>query len=256
MKSNVPLAARRDRIVNSCRKNLEQRHKRVLVGLSGGADSCALLGCLCVLRDRGDLDEVSAIHVCHNMRDNCEIDASFSQKISAELGCKFVREDIYPKGMTGNSYDVCRNLRYSKMVQHCRDQGITALAVAHHLNDQLETMIFRISRGAVPNSICGMDFSSQIYGDVSLVRPLLEVTRKDCERMCSKMGVMWIDDPSNANTDRTRAFIRHEIVPLLRKLNPRIEQSIGRISRTMRKELRGNTHGFAKEKEQGRNIEQ
>lgn len=249
MNNSIPISARRDRIVHACSKNVSSEHRRIIVGLSGGADSCALLGCLCVLRDRGVVDEVSCIHVCHNIRKDCEVDASFSKEASEKLGCRFFRADIYPKEFEGNIYDICRKLRYEKMSEICISEGFSALAIAHHLNDQLETMIFRISRGAVPLSVGGMDFSRNFCEGVSLIRPLLSSTREDCERMCRKMNLTWIEDPSNENTNRTRAFIRHKIVPLLRQLNPRIEKSAGRVADTLRKELRGNAHGSAKEKE-------
>lgn len=249
MKSQIPLAARRDRIVHACSKNIEKSHRKIVVGLSGGADSCALLGCLCVLRDRGEIDEVAAIHVCHNLRSDCDVDASVSKIVSETLGCRFFHRDIYPRGHSGNVYEVSRMLRYETMSQVCREEGYSALAVAHHLNDQLETMIFKMCRGALPLSFCGMDLSRNLENGVPLIRPLLKSTREDCERMCSKMKINCIDDPSNLNFDRSRAFIRHKIVPLLRQLNPRIESSIGRLSETMRKQLQGEAHELSKEKE-------
>lgn len=250
MKSNVPIAARRDRIVHACSKNLDKNHKRILVGLSGGADSCALLGCLCVLRDRGELEEISAVHICHNMRSDCQKDAALSEALSNSLGCRFFYRDIHPSRESGNAYEACRMLRYEAMSRICADEGYSALAVAHHLNDQLETMIFKMCRGALPISFCGMDMKRNLENGTPLIRPLLASTREDCERMCVKMKINWIEDPSNLNVDRSRAFIRHKIVPLLRHLNPRIEASIGRLSETMRKQLRGDAHELSKEKEE------
>ena len=246
IKKTVPLSARRDRIVHSCMECIDTRHKRIMVGLSGGADSCALLGALCVLRDRGDIDHISAVHVCHNIRVDCEKDVSLSMTVADGLGCDFSRVDIFPLGQSGNIYDICRNLRYEKMTEAAIGANCSAVAVAHHLNDQLETMIFRLARGSTVEALSGMRIERVLDRGVNLIRPLLRSTRIDCERMCRKMKIEWINDPSNENTDRTRAFIRHEIVPLFRKLNPRIEMSVDRVIDNLQNVLRGIPHGSAK----------
>lgn len=235
----VPLKARRDQIVFQCESNIPKNTRSILVGLSGGADSCALLGALCVLRDRGSLDRVVALHVCHNLRNNCEKDVSVSENLSARMGCRFIRRDIDPSSITGNIYDECRRMRYEMMYESAVANGCSAVAVAHHLNDQMETVIFRMMRGSKASSLAGMKKRRKLGEGVDLIRPLLNSTRMDCERMCQKMETAWIDDPSNCNTEKTRAFIRHKIVPLMRQLNPRIEYSIGRLVENLNRELKG-----------------
>lgn len=236
---SVPLKARRDRIVFQCESNLPENTRSILVGLSGGADSCALLGALCVLRDRGRIDNVVALHVCHNLRANCDKDFDVAKDLSARMGCKFIRKDIDPSILSGNVYDECRRIRYEMMHESAIDNGCSAVAVAHHLNDQMETVIFRMMRGSKASSLAGMKKRRKLGEGVDLIRPLLNSTRMDCERMCRSMDTVWIDDPSNCNTEKTRAFIRHKIVPLMRQLNPRIEYSIGRLVENLHQELKG-----------------
>lgn len=239
MKNNISVAARRDRFVHSCRKNLSFSHRKIVVGLSGGADSCALLSALCVMRNRGEIDSIYPVHICHNLRAGCDNDCEVSEKVAKLLNCEFARMDIDPSKITGNVYDACRSMRYQMLSHHAIEKGCTAVAVAHHLNDQLETVIFRLARGSMAKSLSGMAKSRKLCDGVYLVRPLLECTRTDCERMCKKIGISWVEDPSNLNTEKTRAFIRHKIVPMLRQINPRIEYSVGRIVNNIRQELKG-----------------
>lgn len=238
-KKFVPLSARRDRLVFQCESNLPRNANSILVGLSGGADSCALLGALCVLRDRGRIGEVVAVHVCHNLRSNCNEDADFSEQFANRLGCAFVRKDIDPSAISGNVYDNCRKMRYELLYESAINHGCSMVAVAHHLNDQMETVIFRMLRGSKASSLSGMQKRRKLGEGVDLIRPLLSSTRIDCERMCKKMEISWIDDPSNGDTEKTRAFIRHKIVPLMRQLNPRIEHSISRLVENLHRELKG-----------------
>ena len=235
----VPLQARRDKIVFHCESNLPKGTRDILVGLSGGADSCALLGSLCVLRDRGRLDNIVAVHVCHNLRENCEEDVALSKNLACSLGCIFVRKDIDPSSISSNVYDECRKMRYEIFRESAIAHNCNSVAVAHHLNDQIETVLFRLMRGSKASSLAGMRKCRKLGDGVDLIRPLLDSTRADCERMCRKMQVKWIEDPSNCNTEKTRAFIRHKIVPLMRHVNPRIEYSIGRLVENLHQELKG-----------------
>ncbi len=239
MKYYVPLPVRRDRAVKACADLIHARHRKIVIGLSGGADSCALTALLSVLRDRGSLLDLHAVHICHNIRKDCEKDVQVSMEIARICGCSFERKDIFPDPSLGNMYDQCRILRYKALGEAAAGRGCSAVAVAHHLNDQMETMIFRISRGCVAESLMGMLPDRELLPSISLIRPLLNCTREDCERICKKMNFEWVNDPSNENTNKTRAFIRHKIVPMFRELNPRIEVSIGRLADNLRKYSKG-----------------
>lgn len=222
---------------SKCRQAIE-RYKmisygdRIILGLSGGADSCALLHFLCSLRDEFALD-VTAVHVNHMIRgEEAERDAAFAQRFCNELGVKFLlyKRDI-PKTAAekGIGLEQCgREIRYGifeELASQCRGK----IATAHTLSDSAETVIFHMIRGC---SVTGLKGIPPVRGNI--IRPLIMCERADIEQYCAANGIDYITDSTNLSTDYARNKIRLQILPVMRELNPSVIEAIGRLSESAR----------------------
>jgi tRNA(Ile)-lysidine synthase len=183
----------------------------VLVALSGGADSVSLL---CLLR--GCRDElgcrVSATHVHHHLRGvHADGDAAFCDELCVRLGVPLVVEHLDPARPRGSSPEAWwRRERYRVLEGVRRREGCRALATAHTRDDQAETVLLKLLRGAGPRGVAGV---RRRCGPV--VRPLLDFGREELRGWLSGQGVPWREDATNADPAQPRAWIRSNLVPLL-----------------------------------------
>lgn len=119
-----------------------------------------------------------------------------------------------------------RQLRYEYFENLRRDVGADFIAVAHHKDDQVETIIHNMVRGTGIKGLCGMQ---EINGNI--IRPLLGITRKEIEEKLSEWGESYVTDSTNLENEATRNKIRHKIIPLLKELNPQAIENISRMAR-------------------------
>lgn len=188
---------------------------RILVGLSGGRDSVALLR---LLVRRGCA--VEACHVHHGIRGaEADHDANFARSLSETLGVNFheCRVDV-PElaGRRGLSLETAaREARHEALAACACQHGCTAVALAHHLGDQAETVLFRLCRGSAgPVGMKPVRFDA---GGMPWLRPLLERTREELTRWLVVHGWAWREDSTNAALDAARNRLRHEALPALRR---------------------------------------
>ncbi len=205
----------------------------VLCAVSGGADSVALLRVLLTLRDTLGIS-LCACHVHHGLRGaEADRDAAFVRDLCAAHGvpCEIVQRDVsaYAKAHGLGIEEAARVVRYDALQSVAHIQGATKIALAHTLDDNLETMLFHLARGTGTRGLAGIPPVREAF-----VRPLLGVTRAQIEDYLSVLGQPYMTDSSNADTDYTRNRIRHDIVPVLRQLNPRCAQAAGRAARLLR----------------------
>ena len=113
-----------------------------------------------------------------------------------------------------------RRLRYDALARAAAGAGARHIAVAHHADDQLETMLMALGRGAGLEGLAGMRWAHPIGEGLSLVRPLLAVPRRLCEDLCRAAGLPWRDDPGNRDPGGLRARLRRDVVPVLETLWP------------------------------------
>ncbi len=189
---------------------------RIAVGLSGGADSVCLLLLLCEAREELAL-ELTAVHVHHGLRGaEADEDLRFAGELAGRLGVPFesVRTDVREKARReGVSVEEAgRSARYEAL-RRCAAGGL--VAVGHHRDDQAETVLMNIVRGAGLAGAAGMDWRS---GDI--IRPLLGTGREEIEAFLRERGQEWRTDSTNLSDDYTRNRIRHEVLPLLGAINP------------------------------------
>lgn len=205
---------------------------RVIVALSGGADSVTLFNVLLSLQDELGI-EVYAAHVNHNLRGQESLrDEAFVKKLckenNVELFIKSVDVNALCKETSESFETVGRRVRYD-FFEELSGQLDAVVATAHTLSDSLETALFNMARGA---SFAGL--SSIPYRRGRIIRPLLDVTREDVEKYVSENKLSYVDDSTNADADIcNRNKIRHKAVPVLKEVNEGAELNFLRLRQSL-----------------------
>ncbi len=193
---------------------------RVLVAVSGGADSIALLLLLHQFAASMDLS-LEAAHLDHALREESRADARFVAHFCAGLDIPFTLERRDVAGIArqrkANLEEVAREVRRDFLLSTARVRSCPLIALGHHADDQAETFLMRLLRGSGVAGLAGMHMLSP-----PLVRPLLPFRRADLLAYLQERQVAWRDDPSNRDTAFTRNRIRHDLLPLLETFNPNI----------------------------------
>lgn len=197
---------------------------RILVGFSGGADSTVLL---CVMHSLFP-EKVCAFHVNHMLRGGeADADEDFCREFCQIKNIPFssVRINVAELSVGIGFEEAARNARYGALSEECRRVGAKKIALAHTASDNIETVIFNLSRGASLSGMRGIP-PKRPQGEFEVVRPLILCTRKEIEGFASENGLSFCTDKTNSNTDYTRNFIRHKIVPLIKEINPSAETRV------------------------------
>ena len=195
----------------------ELRGKRILVGLSGGVDSVVLLH---ALAQRG---KVAAAHIHHGLSPNADRWAQFCRRLCKRLGVPLT---VRRAKVLKRNEAAARAARYAAL----RKLRFDVLALAHQLDDQAETVLMNLLRGAGPRGARGMSKTGKFDGRV-LLRPLLDVRREAIFVYAREHGLDWVEDESNAADAFTRNFIRLHIAPLLSARYPRWREALARAAR-------------------------
>jgi tRNA(Ile)-lysidine synthase len=191
--------------------------KRILVGLSGGVDSVVLLHAM------SQRTEVSAAHIHHGLSPNADRWAQFCRRLCKRLG---VPLSVRRVKVAKPNEAAARTARYEAL----RKLKFDALALAHQLDDQAETVLMSLLRGAGPRGARGMQPAARFAGRV-LLRPLLDVPREAIVAYAREHKLQWIEDESNASDAFTRNFIRLRIAPMLSERYPRWREALARAAR-------------------------
>lgn len=192
----------------------------VLVGVSGGADSVALLVALVSLaRREGTSGRIIVAHAHHGLRPEADDDVRFVATLAADLGVEIVTKRLDLRGPTGNGGEGlearARRLRFGWLGTMVHERGARHLLVAHTADDQAETILHRALRGTGVAGLAGMKSARRFVDGVALLRPLLGVRRAELRRFLVARGQVWREDGSNADRRFSRAFLRHEVFPRL-----------------------------------------
>jgi len=202
--------------------------ERVLLAVSGGADSMALLLALA----QTNLDFLAA-HVNHGLRGAAsEADAEFVRAHCASLNLSCVVERVEVPRRDGHVAEAAaREARYAALTKLARDHGCARVATGHTASDLLETVLINLLRGATVAGLTGMPPVRKLSEDVLLVRPLLNATRDGTREYCRSAGWEWREDASNADPRFLRNRVRRELVPLMQDLLPSGTASEDRLTR-------------------------
>ncbi len=216
-----------------------------MVGVSGGADSVCLLHILVNLRERLDIT-VHVAHLNHLLRgDESEGDARYVSRLAKRLGVAATIESrdvrAYQATRRLSLEDAARQVRYRFFAEVAESVGASRVAVGHTSDDQAETILMRLVRGAGPTGLMGMRpvsvWTSPGLAGLTVIRPLLAVSREETHSYCRQRRLSPRADSSNLSLSPFRNRIRQELMPLLQAYNPRIGDALIRTSDTLATEL-------------------
>ncbi|MGN0283070.1 MAG: tRNA lysidine(34) synthetase TilS [Prevotella sp.] len=202
--------------------------KLYLVAVSGGADSVALL---LMMHDKGY--RIEAVHCNFHLRGSeADRDEQFVVDLCKRLGVKLHRVHFdtreYAELHKQSIETAARNLRYAYFENLRRDIGAEAIVVAHHRDDNIETVLMNLVRGTGLNGMSGIRAVNGL-----VLRPLLGVSRQEIEDFLSRRGQDYVTDSTNLETDATRNKFRIEVLPLLATINPSVARSIDSTARRL-----------------------
>ena len=207
---------------------------RVVAAVSGGADSVAMLFLLHELHSRGELRLESVAHLNHRIRADAEIDEMFCRDLATRLGIAFSSASIDVPSRARQrkeSLEVAgRNARRTFLNDVRNATGADCIATAHTKDDQAETILLRLVRGAGSRGLAGIMPCRQ-----GRIRPVLSVTRQRLRQYLTALGESWREDQTNTDLSNPRNRVRHELLPYLeREFNPAIRQALARAADTAR----------------------
>ncbi len=206
----------------------------VLVAFSGGADSALLLSLLSELPDI----KVYAAHLNHMLRgEEAERDERFCRDFCRKLGITLFVKSLDVKKIAKERKkgveETARDLRYELFSELSAEKGIDRVATAHNASDNAETVLFNLIRGCGSGGLSGIPPTRD-----NIIRPLILCSKEDILAECKARGIEFVYDSTNSDTDYTRNYIRHEIIPMAKRINPSFEASVSETSSLLRAENR------------------
>lgn len=216
---------------------MEPLLSHVLVGYSGGADSSALLHWL-LAYSRKHGTRVSALHVHHGIRGaSADRDALHCRRVCEEWGIplQVIYADVPDLARrTGRGVEeTARQVRYEAFARAREaDPTITAVATAHNAEDNAETVLYHLARGCGADGIAGIP----PVNDLGVIRPLIRCTRAEIIAYCQGNTISYTEDETNGDTRYRRNHIRHNVLPLLKEINPDLPGAVSRMSHSVRED--------------------
>jgi tRNA(Ile)-lysidine synthase len=212
------------------RERLFAPGERVLVAVSGGADSVALLHVLVLLRGELGLD-LRVAHVHHGLRAEADRDAEFVRGVTERLGCPFAIQRVaVARGAGRSPEEAARIARLAALARMARAAGAARVALGHTADDQAETVLMRALQGAGPRGLAGMPIRRGPF-----VRPLLDAGRAAVLQHLRAHDLGWVEDASNQERRFLRNRIRHDLLPAIETRGwPQLRGALRRMSRACR----------------------
>ena len=221
----------------------------VLVALSGGADSMALLHVLLALRVPLKLAGIEAAHVHHGLRgEEADRDERFVREACRNLSVPLsvLHADVRAQAKQNGQglEEAGRHIRYAYFAELAAKSG-AVVATAHTLSDQMETVLLHLARGCGLRGLCGIPAQRPLplagaAGDgppeALLIRPLIDCTRSEIEEYCTRQGIAFVTDSTNREDSYARNRIRSRVVPELERLNPGLPAAFARMTRRVRED--------------------
>lgn len=205
---------------------------RFCIGFSGGRDSVALLHLFSRLVLAGEIgaDCVTALHVHHGLSPNAEGWAAFCHTYCQQLGIplQIERVQLTRQQCAGQGLEAAaRAARHAAFANPEKNGAADFIVLAHHADDQAETLLFNLLRGAGVQGAAAMPVSRTLGAGLQLLRPLLGIPRAALEGYLARFAQPWIDDESNQDTRFTRNYLRHAVLPVLQQ---RFPQAVAQLS--------------------------
>ena len=219
-----------------------KRGEIVIVGFSGGPDSVCLLHFLRHLSQKKHF-EIIALHVNHGLRGvAAAADERFCKKLAKELGIDFVsvKKSVrtLAKKLDLSIEHAARKARYEAFAEVAKKTGAAKIALGHHLDDQAETVLLNLLRGTRAEGLCGIPVRRALNAKVEIVRPLLCITRAEVEEYVKENNLPFVTDQTNQEDIYTRNWVRHELLPMLEKKQPKIRQHLSGMAAQLTEKLK------------------
>jgi tRNA(Ile)-lysidine synthase len=200
--------------------------ERVLIGVSGGADSICLLDLFRVVAKRWRL-ELFAVHINHQLRQTAERDERFVKDLLESWG---VNLSVVKVDVTNYAYrhklgieEAARALRYQRYYRVAKQLKCNRVALGHNADDNLETVILNLIRGAGLRGLSGIPLRRDIF-----IRPLLRVRRDAIRNYLRAREINWVEDETNEDVRFRRNMVRQEVIPVLKRINPAVVENVAR----------------------------
>ena len=209
--------------------------QRVLVALSGGADSVGLLAALVKLNQAGLGAKLIVAHLDHGLRPQSQSDCQFARELTQQFGLEFISRQVDVKALAYEAgigiEEAAREARYEFFGQIADEKNIDRDALGHHADDNVETILLHIVRGTHLRGLSGIPIRRQLgCGPAEIIRPLLEIRSEQIRQYLSCRCLEWREDQTNTDSQYRRNFIRGELLPLIRdRLNPRVDEALLRL---------------------------
>lgn len=202
----------------------------VAVACSGGIDSISLLKAFSLVYKP---ELIYCLHCDHGWREDSFKAIDFLEKYSSELGVNFKFKELNLE-----KYDEAkaREARYEALEKICIENSINNLFLGHNLNDQAETIIFRIFRGTGTKGLMGIPQKRTLESGLEIHRPFLSLSRKLIEDFVQTYSLKYIEDPSNNNIDYSRNRIRHMVISEALEINPKAVENIDSLAKIISEE--------------------
>ncbi|MDH5407203.1 MAG: tRNA lysidine(34) synthetase TilS [Gammaproteobacteria bacterium] len=202
--------------------------QRYWIAFSGGCDSHVLLHAMAALKTELSGIQINAVHINHGLQAQANDWQQHCQSICEELSIPLQIIQVNAKAAKGQSQEeVARKTRYEAFKDVVQKGDVMLLA--HHQDDQAETLLLQLLRGAGMKGLAAMPVCTDFAGGW-LARPLLDFTRADIENYAEQNGLHWINDPSNRDQKYDRNFLRHSIMPVLQQRWPSVAATLSRSS--------------------------
>ena len=208
--------------------------KDIVVAFSGGVDSHVLLHALNELKQCQEYAfQLHAIHIHHGLSPYADLWQNHCQQVCADLGVPFQTASVAVKAQPRQSLEaLARDARYQKLIELA--PANSQIVLAQHQDDQLETFLLQLKRGAGPKGLSAMNRQWLQKSTVSpdkeayFYRPLLDIAQQEVIDYAEQHQLTWVEDESNKNTKFDRNFLRHDVLPILQKRWPGLSSSVSR----------------------------
>ncbi|MCR9202564.1 MAG: tRNA lysidine(34) synthetase TilS [Planctomycetaceae bacterium] len=204
---------------------------RLILAVSGGLDSVALLHAVC--RIRSSRDQLAVAHLDHGLRPSSIEDRRFVERLASQLQVRCIARSLAPdhlKTQPGSREEAARAARYEFLQEAAAEFACGTVVTAHHRADQAETVMHNLLRGTGLRGLGGLRIQRPLTESIRLVRPLRDVSRSEIQRFVADQGLSHCVDESNADTTFTRNRLRRETLPQLQTFNPQLEQVLASLA--------------------------
>ena len=214
---------------------LSLQNKTILIGVSGGPDSMALLHLLQSFKDEWNMTLI-AVSIDHQLREASQGDIDYVREVCNKWNVSFVSKKVdvkaYEEKYKVSTQVAARTLRYEAYAEQMEKFNGDFLALGHHGDDQVETMLMSLVRTTNLNSLAGIPVKRP-FATGEIIRPLLAVTKHEIEQYCKKHKIKPRIDDTNLETYYTRNYFRKYIVPKIKKRHPNVHMTIQQLSETL-----------------------